>query len=633
MFLFVIKTKSIHVYAMKKYIFLSIGLFVSFGMMSQRIRRVEPLNWWTGMKMPLTLMFYGENLGGCSVEVKEEGMSVRNVRNAESPNYLFVDMEIAPDARAGEYTFLFRKGKKTFSYTYVLESRRTGSAERASFSSADMIYLLMPDRFSNGDPTNDATDQTVEKPDRNHFFGRHGGDLQGIMNHLDYIVSTGATAVWSTPLLLDNESEASYHGYACADYYHIDPRFGDNALYRLFVSECHKRGLKVIMDVVTNHCGAAHWWMNDLPYRDWIHRFDHYTQANHFPSTCMDPNASGYDLMMQESGWFDTSMPDMNLNNPDLLQYFKQWAVWWIEYADLDGLRVDTYFYNEKEPMASWCEAVRTEYPAMNIVGECWTTSPAQLAYWEAGTKNKDGFGSHLPSVMDFPLQSVLCKALADDNPDWGGGMTLIYRALSHDFLFDDPRRLLIMAANHDTERVADAIGQVPEKAKLVATLLATLRGMPQIFSGDELMFASKDLSQGHGGLRVDFPGGWQGDTVNLFDASQRSAIQQDVFNHYSKLFNWRKSQKVIHEGKTLHFVPEKNAYACFRYDDDCAVFVLVNAARETYSVDWARYDELMRYYAPVGKDVLSGEEITIGNPLHVAPLSSLIVKFQRKKP
>ncbi len=386
------------------------------------------------------------------------------------------------------------------------------------------------------------------------------------------------------------------------------------------------------MDVVTNHCGAAHWWMHDLPYRDWVHQFDHYTQANHISSTNMDPNASTHDLMMQESGWFDTSMPDMNLNNPDLLHYFKQWAVWWIEYADLDGLRVDTYFYNEKEPMAEWCKAVRNEYPAINIVGECWTTSPAQLAYWESGTKNKDGFCSYLPSVMDFPLQSILCKALSDDYNEWNGGLKLIYHALSHDFLHDDPRRLLIMAANHDTERIADAIGQTPEKAKLVATLLATLRGVPQIFSGDELMFASKDTSQGHGGLRVDFPGGWEGDTINLFDSSQRSAVQQDVFAHYSKLFNWRKTEKVLHEGKTMHFVPDKNAYAYFRYDDECAVFVLVNAASEAYLIDWSRYDELLHRYQPVGKNILSGAEVTVNAKTTVAPFSSFLVKFPKRK-
>lgn len=618
-------------YTMKTLLFLFVLVFLSFSAGAQKIVRVEPLSWWVRMHTPLTLMFYGENLRDCSVEVDQQGMSVRKVRNAESPNYLFVDMDIAPDARAGEYTLLLRKGKKKLTYTYKLEGRREKSAGREGFSSADMIYLLMPDRFANGDPKNDATYDTAEKPDRNDYFGRHGGDLQGMIDRLDYIASVGATAVWSTPLLFDNEPKSSYHGYACADYYRIDPRFGDNALYRTFVTACHRRGLKVIMDVVTNHCGAAHWWMRDLPYQNWVHQFDRYTSSNHLSSVNMDSNASTRDRMVHESGWFDTSMPDMNLNHPDLLQYFKQWAVWWMEYADLDGLRVDTYFYNEKESMAEWCKAVRAEYPAVNIVGECWTTSPAQLAYWEAGTKNKDGFCSYLPSVMDFPLQSVLCKALTDDDTSWDSGMKLIYRSLSHDFLFDDPCRLLIMAANHDTERVADEVGKNPEKAKLVATLLATLRGVPQIFSGDELMFASKDLTQGHGGLRVDFPGGWPGDTLNLFDASQRSTVQQDVFDHYSRLFNWRKTESVIHHGRTMHFaVEDDNMYAYFRYDDNGAVFVCVNAASQPCTINWERYDEVLRNYKPEGKDVLSGRSVTVRHPLYIAPLSSLIVKFER---
>ncbi|MDR3266922.1 MAG: cyclomaltodextrinase N-terminal domain-containing protein, partial [Tannerella sp.] len=366
---------------MKKFLILLFYVLITMNVYSQRITRVEPLNWWVGMKTPFTLMLYGENLCDFDVSVVEKGIGIKNVRHAESPNYLFVDVSIDADVKAGDYTFILKKGKTTLKQKYTLAERRKGSAERKSFTSADMIYLLMPDRFANGNPDNDSTNDTTEKADRKNMQGRHGGDLQGMIDHLDYIVDLGATAIWSTPLLLDNEPTVSYHGYACSDYYHIDPRYGSNELYKTFVTESHKRGLKVIFDIVTNHCGNAHWWIKDLPYKDWIHQFDKYTPSNHAASLNMDPNASKYDIEIFRNGWFDTIMPDMNLNNKDLLQYFKQYAIWWIEYADLDGLRVDTYPYNDKIPMSEWCKTLVLEYPNMNIVGECWTYVKSQLAY------------------------------------------------------------------------------------------------------------------------------------------------------------------------------------------------------------------------------------------------------------
>ena len=366
-----------------------------------RVERVEPLSWWTGMKTPLQLLVRGENISSCNVRMEGgKGVSASAVHKADSPNYLFVDVEISQNAAPGTYWIVFDNGSEIFKYPYEIAARCEGSAERKSFTTGDMIYLIMPDRFANGDPTNDATEDTAEKPARDEFFGRHGGDIQGIMDHLGYIADLGATAIWNTPLLLDNEPEGSYHGYACADYYHIDPRFGSNELYRDFVGKAHENGLKVIMDIVTNHCGTAHWWMDDLPFKDWIHVFPEYTGTNVCFSTNMDPNASRYDLNLQESGWFVPSMPDMNLDNPFVLKYFQQWAIWWIEYAGLDGFRVDTYPYNEKGPMSRWCAAVLQEYPDFNIVGECWTSSIPQLAYWQGGNANKDGFDSHLPTFL-----------------------------------------------------------------------------------------------------------------------------------------------------------------------------------------------------------------------------------------
>ncbi|MCM1351892.1 MAG: glycoside hydrolase family 13 protein [Alistipes senegalensis] len=597
-----------------------------------RVTRVEPLSWWTGMRTPLQLMVHGDGIAACDVRIEgSAGVRVAEVHKADSPNYLFVDVEIAADAAPGTRYLLFTRDGETFKVPYEIAARRAGSADRPSFTTADMIYLLVPDRFADGDPSIDSTPDTAEKADRRAFFGRHGGDLQGMIDHLDYIADLGATAVWATPLLLDDEPAASYHGYACADYYRIDPRFGTNELYRDYVAACHAHGLKAVMDIVTNHCGAAHWWMKDLPFEDWVHRFDEYTQTNNLFSTNMDPNASQYDLRVQESGWFDRMMPDMNLDNPFLLRYFQQWAVWWIEYADLDGLRVDTYPYNEKHPMSAWCAAVREEYPNLNIVGECWTTDVPQLAYWQSGNPNRDGFDSHLPSIMDFPLYDAICRALPTDSLRWGEGMIRVYNALSDDFAYHDLAHMMIFAGNHDTERLADLVRGDAGRVKIAMTLLATLRGIPQLFAGDELMFRSADLSQGHGGLRVDFPGGWQGDAVDLFDPAQRQGKAAEVHEYTRRLFNWRKTKPVIHAGRTLHFASRDNTYAYFRYDDTDTVFVFINNSRGRKAVPWSHYAELAESLTE-GRDVLTGEAVTVSDSTFVGPRSALVVEFRRTK-
>ena len=597
---------------------------------SGQITRVEPLSWWTDMKTPLQLLIGGENISQYNVALEGgDGVEITAIHKADSPNYLFADVKVASNAQAGTYYLVFTNGKESFKYPYTISSRREGSAARQGFTTADAIYLLMPDRFGNGNPENDSTPCTSEKADREEFFGRHGGDLQGMINGLDYIASLGATTIWPTPLLLDNEPRESYHGYACGDYYHIDPRFGDNELYKTFVEEAHKRNLKVIMDVVTNHCGVAHWWMNDLPFKDWVHVFPEYTGTNVCFSTNMDPNASQYDLNLQESGWFVPSMPDMNLNNEYVLNYFKQWAVWWIEYANLDGFRVDTYPYNEKEPMSEWSKSVMAEYPNINIVGECWTSSIPQLAYWQGGNANKDGFDSNLRSVMDFPLQEAIGHALSCDTPGWGQGMTRVYDCLSHDFVYHDLSNMMIFAGNHDMTRIGDVIRKNPNRAKIAMAMLATMRGIPQIFYGDEMMLCSADLSQGHGGLRIDFPGGWAGDKTNLLTESGRKGLHKELFDYSSRLLNWRKTKEVIHNGQTMHFMTRDNTYAYFRYNDTDAVFVYINNSGETKSIPWSNYSEIASTLKD-GQCVISGKKVVVDNNTTVPAHSALIVEYKR---
>ena len=594
------------------------------------VEHVEPLSWWTKMNMPLQLMINGEGISESDVKILPEGqgVSLSAIHKADSPNYIFVDVAIEDDAKAGDYTLRFTNGKRKYDYKYTIAERREGSRERLSFTNADFVYLIMPDRFANGDAENDSTKDTKEGADRSKAWLRHGGDLQGMIDHLDYIADLGATAIWSTPLLLDNEYGASYHGYSCSDYYLIDPRFGTNELFKSYVEECHKRDLKVIMDIVPNHSSTSHWWYDDQPFEDWTHKWDSYTQSNWTFSTNMDFNASKADLYQMESGWFDRSMADMNLDNPYLLRYFQQWAIWWIEYSDLDGFRVDTYPYNEKMPMSEWCKAVMEEYPNFNIVGEVWTSSIPQLAYWQGGNANKDGFNSNLKSIMDFPLHDAMRSAMNESgNAGWGQGMTRIYDVLSHDFVYHDLSNMMIMAANHDTDRIADVCEGDLRKLKIVHTLLCTMRGMPQMLYGDELMFRSTDRSKGHPTLRVDFPGGWADDSVNLFDRAQHEGDKKELFDYTRHLMNWRKTKEVIHSGKTLHFIDRDNTYAFFRYNDESVVFVYINNSNDTKRVPWSRYSEISATLGE-GRDVISGEVVDMSK-MSVEPMSALVVEFE----
>lgn len=586
---------------------------------SSRVQRVEPLCWWVGMKTPLQLLIQGEDISEYNVRVEGgRGVEVTAIHKADSPNYLFADVKVAPNAAAGTYNLVFSREGETFKVPYELGSRREGSASRGSFGTADAICLIMPDRYVNGDTSNDNGWTTSETADPQAFFGRHGGDIRGIRNQLEYLQDLGFTAIWNTPLLLDNEPESSYHGYACADYYHIDPRFGGNIQYKALVEDAHAHGLKMIMDVVTNHCGSAHWWMQDLPFEDWIHQWPEYTHSNCAFSAQNDPYCSSLDKTNMEGGWFDTSMPDMNLDNPYVLRYFKQWAVWWIEWADLDGFRVDTYPYNEKYPMSEWCASVREEYPNINIVGEVWSVNVPQVAYWQAGNPNRDGFDSHLPSIMDFGLHSAICRGLNEERVNWDEGMVRIYDSIANDLYYTDVSNMMIFPGNHDTDRIGDIVGQDPAKMKMVYTLMATLRGFPQIFAGDELMLVSRDRSQGHGGLRVDFPLDWE-----------QNPVMKDLHDTFRSLFRWRQNSKAVQQGRTVHFLRRDNTYAYFRIADDESVLVFVNNTGEEKEIPWADYEEITVNLPEEGTDILAARTVRVGERTLATPHTATIIEFK----
>ena len=595
------------------------------------IEQVEPLNWWTNMKTPLTLMFHGTDLADAQVSVQQivkgkakrgdcHGLVVRGQHNAESPNYLFVDFGVF---EAGTYRITLKKGKEQVSYDYLIAERKAGSRERKSFDASDVVYLIMSDRFVDGDASNNSTANTREKADKSNVNGRWGGDIQGIINSFDHIAKLGCTAIWPTPMLGDDEAAWSYHGYACSDYYHIDPRYGSNALYADMVKQAHAKGLKILMDMVPNHCGAAHWWMKDLPYHNWINQFDHFTNTNNVFTANYDINASEYDRLLSNRGWFDSPMPDMNLENPDLLKYFQQWAIWWIEYADLDGLRVDTYPYIEKIPGSEWLGAIRSEYPNINIVGECWTRPAPAVAYWQSGANNFDGFDSNLPTVMDFPTEEAIRQALENDGSGWGNGLTRVYDALTMDYMYADVNKLLTFLGNHDMARITDIVKDKDlNRVKLAYVLLATMRGIPQVLYGDEYAMTAKgDDPNNHSYLRAPLP---QGKEV--------TAEMHDMFDFQSKLFQWRKKEPVLHFGKTMHFLARNNTYAYFRYDDSGeAVFVFANASDEPRRIPTETYDEILNQYNPDGINPITGEAVNMADTdIKVEPLSTLIVKLSK---
>ena len=593
---------------------------------ANKLDRVEPPCWWVGMDTDLQLMLYGDRIAGSTVTVEEKskGLTLGKPISTDNPNYLVVDVKISQRLTPGIYTFnVLTPDGRQFDFDYEFLARRNDSAKRESFGPADAVYLLMPDRFANGDEENDSVDGAIEKADPKNLGGRHGGDIQGIIDHLDDIVSLGATVIWPTPLTFDNEKTYSYHGYACADYYRIDPRYGDNELYRSFVGRAHNKGLKVIMDMVPNHCGTAHWWMKDLPSGTWINYpenlklgGDRLKRTNAAMSTHSDPHAAEIDKESCVKGWFDVTMPDMNMADPLVRHYLVQMAVWWIEWADLDGLRVDTFPYSDKKGIAEWTKAVRNEYRNINIVGEVWFGDVPQCAYWE-GVRQKDGYNSNLPSVMDFPLMYSLISALTDDGTSWEPSMLRIYNSLALDRLYNDPSDILVFAGNHDTPRLAHELGGDPAKIRMAYTLVATMRGVPQLYYGDEYGLTSADGTVGHSQERVDMP--WDNFTRD----------QVTLRKHVADLFNWRKGSKAVAKGDFIHFRPDsRNVYVYFRRVKGETVMVILNGGKGDYTVDWDRYSEVTGSITKKGRNVMTDERVKPGDKYVVAAGDAVILEF-----
>ena len=608
-----------------------ITLFLFFMSLSlnAQIQRVEPPFWYAGMKNPeLQIMFYGKNISDYQVTVANS-IKITNVKRTENPNYIFITID-TKKMSASDLIFTFKNNNKgSFTQKYSLKKRRDNSAQRKSYDSSDMMYLLMPDRFANGNRNNDSQNTTTEKYNRDLPGGRHGGDIEGIIKNLNYISSLGATTIWSTPLCEDNDPSYSYHTYGQSDVYKIDPRYGTNEDYVRLSSEMHKRNLKLVMDYVTNHWGIEHWMIKDLPTKGWINQFDNYTQTNHKRTVIHDTHASKIDTEICLNGWFATSMPDLNLSNPLTLKYLIQNALWWIEYADLNGFRVDTYNYSDPKGIATWTKAITDEYPNFNIVGEIWMQSQAQMAYWQKDSKigQIQNYNSYLPSVMDFTLYEATTKVFNEDESSWDKGMIKLYDNFTNDFLYPNSNNMLVFVENHDTNRFNQTYGNDIRKYKMAMSLLATIRGIPQLYYGSEIGMIG-DKSKGDADIRQDFPGGWEGDKNNAFVEEGRTPGQKAYFDFTAKLFNWRKSRSVVHYGKMTHYIPENNVYIYFRYNNNETVMVLMNNSTETQKINTHRFKENIKDFK-TGKDVITELTFDVTNKIIMEPKSVLILELK----
>ena len=614
---------------MKKLISIFIfSLIFILGVNAINIEKVEPMSWWVGMKNPnLQLMIHGENIGNAKVEFEYPGVYLESISTVENPNYLFINLKISDDTAPGSFTISFNSNEGTSNYVYELKNREEGSANRIGFNSSDVIYLITPDRFVNGDIGNDQVDGMKEMPNRSDKDGRHGGDLRGIINSLDYLQELGFTAVWLNPVLENNMTQTSYHGYSTTDFYKVDPRYGSNEEYQELSAELKKRGMKLIMDMIFNHCGSEHWWMDDMPMADWINNYPKYKITNHRRTVNQDPHASDADKIEMTNGWFVPTMPDLNQKNSFMANYLIQNSIWWIEFVGLDGIRQDTWPYPDKNVMSEWTEKVLEEYPDFNIVGEEWSMNPAIVSYWQKGKINADNYRSYLPSLMDFPLQNSVSEGLKIEET-WGEGLIQIYEMLSNDFLYPDAENLVVFPDNHDMSRFYTQVGEDVDLLKMGLAYFLTTRGIPQIFYGTEVLMTNTGTEE-HGIIRSDFPGGWTGDSVNAFTGQGLSTQQKGMQDYLRTIQTWRKDKTVIHTGRLKHFVPQDGVYVYFRYNEDETVMIVLNKNKEEKMVSTDRFKEITVGYSK-GEDIISSTQIQNINQITVPARSAMIIELKK---
>lgn len=595
---------------------------------AMEIKKVAPSFWWAGMKNPeLQILLYGEDLALSDVSVSGEGIYLKETVRQDNPNYLLLYLDLS-EAKAQTFQILLKHGKKKLQIPYELKSRVRRGEDVKGFTSEDVLYLIMPDRFANGNPENDVVDGMREKKiDRADSFARHGGDIQGISNHLDYIADLGVTAIWLNPTQENDMESGSYHGYAITDYYQIDRRFGSNEDFCALVEKAHERNLKVVMDMIFNHCGSENYLFKDKPSKEWFNYHSNYVQTSFKTASVMDIHASAFEKKIATDGWFTSVMPDFNQRNRHVARYLIQSSIWWIEYAGINGIRQDTHPYADFDFMSQWCKEVLDEYPYFNIVGETWLNSNVLVSYWQKDSKLAAPLNSNLPTVMDFPLQALINQAFDEETGEWGGGLYKLYDYQTQDLVYANPMNLLTFLDNHDTSRFAqtDEMAKNLKRYKQAMVFLLTTRGIPQIYYGTEILMTG-DKGKGDGDLRKDFPGGWQGDTRNCFAKNGRTALENEAFEFTRQLLNWRKGNQMIGKGSLKHYSIQNGVYVYQREFNGKSVVVFMNGTDDSKELDLAPYQEILPRENAL--DVLTGKNVNLSGKLCLDGRENLILNF-----
>lgn len=601
----------------------ALAILFSLPALAIEITRVEPANWWTGMKnTQLQIMVYGPNISSSSVSINYPGVRLSSAVKVANPNYLFLYLDISKGAKAGNVPILFRNKQEKFVHSYPLKERADKSGA-LGFNAADVLYLITPDRFANGNPANDDLDSV--KANRSRPGSRHGGDYAGLSQRLDYLKDLGISTIWLNPIQENNGRGGSYHGYAITDFYKSDPRFGSNAEFKKLVADGHGKGLKMVMDMVFNHCGSTHWWMKDLPSKDWINNDGVFLQTNHATVTVMDIHASATEKRNFLDGWFTRGMPDLNQRNPHLATYLIQNSIWWIEEMRIDGIRQDTYSYMDYDFLARWCKEVYEEYPAFSIVGETWYNKTTAPAFWQQNSPVSK-LNSYLKTPMNFSLTFLMQSAF--DSKGDSSYLMNIFEDIAQDFIYKDPYNLLTFLDNHDMSRFYWETDTDLRRYKQGLAFLLTTRGIPQLYYGTEVLM-SGTKEQGDASLRKDFPGGWAGDTKDEFTRAGRTSLQNEAFDYLQKLLHWRAKNTAVTQGKLIHYAPRNGVYVYGRMKDNNRVMVLINGSKSAVTVKMDRFTDLTAG-SKTGKEVVSGEQFNVQDSITIPAKSQYILELNR---
>ncbi|RCH55860.1 alpha-amlyase [Mucilaginibacter hurinus] len=614
---------------MKTLLSLSFFFLALLSASAQTIERMEPANWWTGMKYDtVNVLFYGKDISHLRADISYPGVTLIRTDTVANKNYLFLTLYIMPAAKPGIVNIRFnRLGKTVVTKKFPLLQREPNSAQRASFSQKDAIYLVFPDRFSNGNVKNDIQPALLEKTiNRGNEDARHGGDIQGILNHLDYISDLGFTYIWNTPLVENDEPSYSYHGYAATDFYRIDPRFGSNEDFKKLVVEAHKRGIGVIWDVVLNHCGSEYYFIKDMPEKNWVNFPDTHIRTTHLKSTVNDRYATAIDKMEYVGGWFDGHMSDLNQANPRVAAFLIQNTIWWIEYAGISGLRVDTFSYSDKDFLTEWTKTILLEYPNMNIVGEEMTRIVAETAYWQKDKVNPDQYKCYLPTLMDFSLNDNIVSAL-NRSGSWFSSWRDVYFGIAQDYHFPYPGNQLIFPDNHDLDRFYSRVGKNFQHWKLGIAMYATMRGIPQFFYGTEVLMTNEKAGS-DGQRRSDLYGGWLGDSKNVLTGKGLTDQEKEAQQYLKKLLHWRKANPDLMNGKYIHYGPGNNdVFVYSRFNAKQKVVVFLNKNSDDVTLDLERYREVIPLNSSA-KDIINGRLYLLNDKLTLPAKTAIILEL-----